>query len=81
VPSSLLVIADREDGGGGATRYARPCRPVKPLLMMELVGRRSVRHFWHCRYEVDVSPRYEGRVDGDVEGELNVEVMVVETED
>lgn len=34
-----VAIPDEEPGG--ATRYALPCRPVKPLLIMECVG-----HMW-----------------------------------
>jgi len=31
------------DVEGGDTRYARPCRPVKPFDIMEVVGQMSVR--------------------------------------
>ena len=47
------------EGGGAETRYARPWRPVKPLLMMEEVGMRSVRHFEQRRCEVVEGERKE----------------------
>lgn len=49
----------------GATRYARPCRPVKPLLMIWDESAKSERQRAQRRW--DVAPvRYES---GDVGGE------------
>jgi hypothetical protein len=62
--------------GGGPTRYARPCLPVKPLLIMEDVGMRSARHFWQRRCAVGRVERKEVGFGGDEEGEL-VEVVEV----
>lgn len=45
---------ERLEAGGAETRYARPWRPVKPLLMMDVVGRRSVRHLVQRSWEVGV---------------------------
>lgn len=66
-------------GGGGATRYARPCRPVKPLEMMDDIGMRSARHFVQRRFVVGVEVRKDGaggELDGDVEDE--VETVLVD---
>jgi hypothetical protein len=61
---------------GGATRYARPCLPVNPLLMMEAVGMRSVRHFEQRRCEFDFELRKEvGSVGGEEDGEGAVELV------
>lgn len=66
-------------GGGGATRYARPCRPVKPLLTMEVVGIRSVRHLLQRRWVIGAGVRKDVGVGGDDEGEVEtVEVDWVE---
>lgn len=66
--------------GTGETRYARPCRPVNPLLMIWLVRHRSVAHRAHRRY--DVCPlRYGGEVllaGEDEVGLLLLEVVEVE---
>lgn len=67
----------RVSGGGGATRYARPCRPVKPLLMMEDVGIRSVKHFWQRRCDTGRLERKEVGCGGEDEGEP-VEAEIVE---
>lgn len=46
---------------------------------MEDVGRRSARHFWHCRYEIEVALRYEGRrAGGELEGEDEGEAVEME---
>lgn len=68
------------EGGGGATRYARPCRPVKPLLMIEDVGMRSVRHFWQRRWAVDRSGRKNDGCGGEEDGEMVdvVDVLMAE---
>lgn len=67
-------------GGGGATRYARPCLPVKPLLMMDDVGIKSVRHFWQRRCDMGRLERKEVGCGGEEDGELveAVEVEIVE---
>ena len=49
---TLRLAAARDGAGGGRTKYARPCRPVKPLLMMHDVGKTSARHWLHRRYDV-----------------------------
>lgn len=71
---------DVDAGGGGETRYARPCRPVKPLDIMCVVGRRWVRHLWQCRCEVGVGVVVvrKGGWGGEEEGELVVEAVDVE---
>ena len=78
VPFAQPPTRKKEEGGGagGETRYARPCRPVKPLEIMCVVGRRWVRHLWQERCEVGiVGVRNEGwGGDGDGEGVLVVEV-------
>jgi hypothetical protein len=57
-------------GDGGATRYALPCRPVNPLLIIEVMGIRSARHFWHRRCEVVEEWRKDvGCVGGELDGE------------
>ena len=38
----------------GATRYARPCRPMKPLLMIWVVRARSERQRAQRRWEWEV---------------------------
>ena len=43
--AAMLPLERKLDDGGGLTRYARPCLPVKPLLMIDDVGIRSARHF------------------------------------
>ena len=50
----VLVWGEEDGEMGGETRYARPWRPVKPLLMMDVVGRRSVRHLLQRRWAVGV---------------------------
>lgn len=66
-------------GGGGATRYARPCRPVKPLLTMEVVGIRSVRHLLQRRWVIGAGVKKDVGVGGDDDGEVEtVEVDWVE---
>lgn len=68
------------DVGGGPTRYARPCRPVKPLEMIAVVGIRSARHFWHCRCEVGGVVRRKGGArlaGGEDEGEVEGVVLGV----
>ena len=57
-------------GGGGATRYARPCRPVKPLLTMEVVGIRSVRHLLQRRWVIGAGVKKDVGVGGDDDGEV-----------
>jgi len=63
------------DGGGGLTRYARPCLPVKPLLMMDDVGTRSARHFWQRRCDVGRVARKLVGCGGDEDGEATVELV------
>ena len=72
--SDMIPPAMKDDIGGGSTRYARPCLPVKPLLMMEDVGTRSARHFWQRRWDVGCGVSKEVGCGGDEEGEL-VEVV------
>jgi hypothetical protein len=65
----LLDVEKRVDVVGGETRYARPWRPVKPLLIMEVVGMRSRRHFEQWRCEGPGAPRKEvGWVGGEDDG-------------
>jgi hypothetical protein len=66
--------------GGGPTRYARPCLPVKPLLMIVEVGMRWARHFWQRRCELGRVARKDGGCGGDEEGEFVdvVEVLIAE---
>jgi hypothetical protein len=65
---------------GGATRYARPWRPVKPLDIMDVVGHKWVRQFLQRRrdrepdkYDGDVGE--EAAVSCDVESVASVEVL------
>lgn len=67
-------------GGGGATRYALPYRPVKPLLIIEDVGMRSARHLKQRRWDVGCVARKDVGCGGEDEGEA-VEVVEVETEE
>lgn len=68
---------EEEEVPGGETRYARPWRPVKPLLIMEVVGMRSARQREQRRCEVGWERRKEvGCVGGD-EGGVD-EVVLVE---
>jgi hypothetical protein len=78
--SDMFPPAMEPDCGGGPTRYARPCLPVKPLLMIEEVGMRSARHFWQRRCDVGRVTRKEIGCDGDEEGESIdvVEVLIAE---
>lgn len=71
-PASLAAFGgwSNEEGGGGATRYARPCRPVNPLLMIEVVGIRSARHLVQRRFVVGFAVRKEVGVGGEEEGEV-----------
>lgn len=43
------MITCEEANEVGESRKARPCRPVKVLLTMEVVGVRWVRHFEQVR--------------------------------
>ena len=63
------------DDDGGLTRYALPCLPVKPLLMIDDVGIRSTRHFWHRRCEVGRVVRNDVGCGGDEDGDT-VELVV-----
>jgi hypothetical protein len=45
-----LRLAEAE--GCGATRYARPCRPVKPLLMICVLAARSAEQRAQRRWDV-----------------------------
>lgn len=80
-PPAFQPVADMSppakklDGGGGPTRYARPCLPVKPLLMMDDVGMRSARHFWQRRCDVGRAARKLVGCGGDEDGEAVVELV------
>lgn len=69
VSSRLAPLSNAEDVGG-ATRYARPWRPVKPLLMMFDVGMRSARHLWQRRWEVGALEKKPVGCGGEDEGVL-----------
>lgn len=60
---------------GGLTRYARPCLPVKPLLMIDDVGMRSARHFWQRRYEFGCVARKDVGCGGDEDGDADEQVV------
>lgn len=75
----LDAVRYRAEAGGGETRYARPCLPVKPLDMMDAVGMRSVRHFEQRRCEVEVEQRNDVGCGGEEDGEGTVEVVEAET--
>ena len=61
------------DGGGGATRYARPWRPVNPLLIMEDVGIRSARHFVQRKLVVGAEVKNEEGAGGEEDAEVEAD--------
>lgn len=68
------------DDDGGLTRYARPCLPVNPLLIIEDAGIRSARHFWQRRCEVGCVTRKEVGFGGDEDGDADEFVVSLNAE-